>query len=132
MLGLLCASCSRSQPAPEKGTSGTRPAKEMPSAAGALDAPKVVAFGTLLRDAAGVYDGKVIETTAMVQSYLERPGADVIRLEEPGAPPDGPNMFCVLAERIAARPALQDRIVIRGTKRGNGVSPCSIVSDAGR
>jgi hypothetical protein len=130
IVGALVAGCSRSEPTPGKQESAA--AKELAGSPGQPGVPKDVGFGTLLRDAAGVYDGKLVQTIGSLQSYLESPDALVLRLEEPGAPPDGPNLFCVLMVRPANLPVMQDRITVRGTKREKALTQCSIVSNAGR
>ena len=89
-------------------------------------------IGSLLRDQRGIYDGRVVQTTGSVVSYIERSTEPlVLRLNEPGAPVDGPDLFCVLLDRPRALPAMGELVSVRGNKRGNGIGACEIVLDAG-
>jgi len=122
-MGVFIGGCSRTEPVADQAPPR---AEEKPSL------PKDVALGTLMRDVNGFHEGRPIQTTASVVSYLERNGQTVIRVAEPGAPPDGPNMFCVLADPPAPLPAMGETILLRGNKRGSAISPCWIVLDAAR
>ncbi len=122
-MGVYGGGCSRTEP----------PAEKEPSRTEEKPAPRTeVGLGTLMRDGTSLYEGRIIQTTATVVSNLERNGQTVVRLAEPGAPPEGANMFCVLAEPPAALPIMGESIVLRGNKRGSAITPCWIVLDAGR
>ena len=125
---LFAIGCSRT----DRGDEKEKPRVEEKPRTEAKPEPRTdVGFGTLIRDEA-TYEGRFIQTTAAVVSNLEKNGKTIVRLAEPGAPPDSANMFCVLADPPASLPAMGASILIRGHKRGVAFSPCWIVLDAGR
>ena len=121
MLGLLASHCSKSKPPPEKEAPPVDPF-----------APLSVKIGALLRDQRGIYDGRVVQTTGSVLSFIQSTNQPVVlRLTEPGAPVEGPDLFCVLLDPPSVQPAMGELVSVRGNKRGNGIGACEIVLDAG-
>ena len=123
-IGVFAGGCPRSQPAAEK----EEPRTEVKTPDGRV----FVAMGPLLRDQGGAYDGREIETFGQFVSKLERGNDVIFRIEEPGAPPDGKTMFCLLADPTQSTPVFGQRVAVRGTKRGSALSVCTVTFDGGR
>jgi hypothetical protein len=93
--------------------------------------PEFVPIHKLLEDKGGAYDGHEVVTTGQFVSQLERDKKQFIRVEEPGAPSDGPQIFCLLMEPLTATLVFGQQVTIRGTKRGNALATCAIIGDGG-